>query len=139
MFLLARCKSSELLLKHLTGKGAINHSIPDFCCLGHYKNQGNVFNEHSSCSKHFTSSALILFQNCFLKALQHMALRKKKKEKKVVGLVLTHLFSTDKQKFAEIIPNKIHMEYTFIKTFLLNPNFKESCCITGLNRLFQRY
>lgn len=65
-----------------------------------------MFNEHSSCSKHFSSSALILFQNCFLKALQHMALRKKKK---VVRLVLTHLFNTDKQKFTEIIPNMIHV------------------------------
>lgn len=63
-----------------------------------------MFNEHSPCSKHFSSSALILFQICFLKALQHMALRKK-----VVRLVLTHLFNTDKQKFTEIIPNKIHL------------------------------
>lgn len=133
MFLLARCKSFELLLKHLTGKGAINHEIPDFCCLGHYKNQGNVFNEHSSCSKHFSSSALILFQNCFLKALQHMALRKK-----VVRLVLTHLFSTDKQKFTEIILNKIHVEYNFLNVFSLNSNF-ETCCILSLSSLFQSY
>lgn len=87
--------------------------MPVFCCLGHYKNHGNVFNEHSSCSKHFSSSALILFPNCFLEALQHMVLRKKK----VVRLVLTHLFSADKQKCIEIILSKMHVEYTFLKTW----------------------
>lgn len=59
--------------------------------------------------------------------------------KKVVRLVLTHLFSTDKQKFTEIILNKIHGEYTFLKPFLLNSNFKETCCIVSLGSLFQRY
>lgn len=115
-------------------KGAINHEIPDFCCLGYYKNQGKVFNEHSSCSKHFSSSALILFQNCFPKALQHTVLRKK-----VVRLVLTHLFSTDKQKFTEIILNKIHVAYTFPKALLPSSNFKETCCVLSFSSLFQSY
>lgn len=108
----------------LLEKGAINHGIPDFCCSGHYQIQGKVFNEHSLCSKHFSSSALILFQNCFLKALQHMVLWRKKK---VAQLVLIHLFSTDKKRFTEIMLNKTDVEYTLLKAFLLSSGFKGTC------------
>lgn len=38
-------------------------------------------------------------------------------KKKVVRLVLTHLFSADKQKCIEIILSKMHVEYTFLKTW----------------------
>lgn len=135
MFLLSRCKSSELLLNHPTGEGLQIMKYFTFVVWDTTK------------TREICLMNILLVQSvsgvrlwyCFKTVFSRPSSTWRYEKKKVVRLVLTHLFSTDKQKFIVIILSKTHVEYTFLKAFVLNSIFKETCCILSLSSLFQSY
>lgn len=63
------------------------------------------------------SISVLQFWYCFQTVFSRPCSTRCYEKKKVVRLVLTHLFSADKQKLIEIILSKMHVEYTFLKTW----------------------
>lgn len=91
-------------MKHLMGRQVINHRIYPFYCL----DTGKLRESHLMNILLVQSNSVV--QSDIVSKLFSQGPPAHGIMKKVVRLVLTHLYSTDKQKLTEVILNKINVE-----------------------------